>query len=135
MSPRLKYIVLILVLSITATLLLWPNFHPEQAVLKHYYWQADVLIHTGYFFGLTLLIASLKLPVKPLFLFLGLSLFSIALELLQHYSYMRGVSWMDGVDNLVGIGSALVLHNMKKYIKGNNSDNHHLSITNKTNLK
>lgn len=109
MSLRLRYIVLILVLSITATLLLWPNFHPEQAILKHYYWQADVLIHTGYFFGLTLLIASLKLPVKPLFLFLGLSLFSIALELLQHYSYMRGVSWMDAVDNVVGITAALIV--------------------------
>lgn len=109
---------LVFVLAITAILLLWPNFHPEQAILKHYYWQADLLIHTGYFFGLTLLIASLKLPIKPLFLFLGLSLFSIALELLQHFSSMRGVSWMDGVDNLTGIGLAFVVYNSsKKQIK------------------
>jgi len=94
-------------LAITATMLLWPNFHPEQLVLKHYYWQADVFIHTGYFFGLTVLIAALKLPVKPLVLFLSLGLFSVALELLQHFSYMRGVSLMDGIDNLVGIGLAM----------------------------
>jgi len=116
LSPRLKYIVLILVLSITATLLLWPNFHPEQAVLKHYYWQADVLIHTGYFFGLTLLISSLKLPIKPLVLFFGLGLFSVALELLQHFSSMRGVSLMDAVDNVVGITAALIVYQRLKVL-------------------
>ena len=116
MSLRLRYIVLILVLSITATLLLWPNFHPEQVVLKHYYWQADVLIHTGYFFILTLLIASLKLPIKPLVLFFGLGLFSIALELLQHFSSMRGVSLMDAVDNVVGITAALIVYQRLKVL-------------------
>ena len=116
MSLRLRYISLILVLSITATLLLWPNFHPEQAILKHYYWQADVLIHTGYFFGLTLLISSLKLPIKPLVLFFGLGLFSIALELLQHFSSMRGVSLMDAVDNVVGITAALIVYQRLKVL-------------------
>ena len=135
MSLRLKYSLLILVLALTATLLLWPNFHPEQALLKHYYWQADVLIHTGYFFGLTLLIASLKLPIKPFILFIGLGLFSIALELLQHFSSMRGVSWMDGVDNLVGIGFALVLLNWINCLNKNISNNKSLFITNKTNSK
>jgi hypothetical protein len=108
---------LILLLATTATILLWPSFHPEQAILKHYYWQVDVLIHSGYFFGLTLLIASLKLPVRPFFLFLGLSLFSIALELLQHFSSMRGVSWMDGVDNLVGIGLGFLSINQLNKLK------------------
>lgn len=135
MTFPLKYILLILLLATTAILLLWPNFHPEQAILNHYYWQADVLIHTGYFFGLTLLIASLKLPVKPFFLFLGLSLFSIALELLQHFSSMRGVSWMDGVDNLVGIGLALMLLNWLNCQNKNTSNNKSLSITNKNNSK
>lgn len=106
----MRYILLTLLLVLTAALLLWPNFHPEQKVLGEYYWQADVLIHSGYFFGLTLLIASLKLPVKPLVLFLGLSLFSVAMELLQHFSFKRGVSLMDAVDNLVGITLALILY-------------------------
>lgn len=105
----MRYIFLTILLALTATMLLWPNFHPEQVVLKHYYWQADVLIHAGYFFGLTLLIASLKLPIKPFVLFLSLSLFSIVLELLQHFSSMRGVSLMDGVDNVIGIGLALIV--------------------------
>jgi VanZ family protein len=124
----MKYILLILLLTLTATILLWPNFHPEQVVLKHYYWQADVLIHAGYFFALTILIASLKLPVKPFILFFGLSLFSIALELLQHYSYKRGVSLMDAVDNLVGIGLGVIIFqfalnknkNLKSTAKTNN---------------
>ena len=105
----MRYILLILLLVLTATMLLWPNFHPEQVVLKHYYWQADVVIHAGYFFVLTILIALLKIPVNSLVLFLGLSLFSISLELLQHFSYKRGVSLMDGVDNMLGIGLALLM--------------------------
>lgn len=106
----MRYILLFHLLAITAVMLLWPNFHPEQVVLKHYYWQADVLIHTGYFFSLTLLIAFLKLPIKSFYLFLGLSLFSASLELLQEFSFKRGVSLMDAVDNVVGIGLALVLY-------------------------
>ena len=98
-------------------MLLWPNFHPEQVVLNRYYWQADVLIHTGYFFCLTLVIAFLKLPVKTHILFLGLGLFSIALELLQHFSFKRGVSVMDAVDNLVGIGLAMLVYKWIEYHK------------------
>ena len=113
----MRYIFLTILLVLTAIVLLWPNFHPEQVVLKHYYWQADVLIHTGYFFALTLLIASLKLPLKPLILFLGLSLFSLALEGLQEFSFKRGVSVMDAVDNVVGIGLGLVVYNYWKNIK------------------
>ena len=123
MSLRLRYIVLILILGITATLLLWPNFHPEQAILRHYYWQLDVLIHAGYFFGLTLLIASLKLPVKPLYLFFSLSLFSIAMELLQHFSTMRGVSWLDGIDNVLGIGLGVFAFEYRIKKKINTSNN------------
>lgn len=106
----MKYILLFHLLAITAVMLLWPNFHPEHLVVKQYHWQLDVLIHTGYFFGLTLLIAFLKLPIKPLFLFLGLSLFSASLELLQEFSFKRGVSLIDAVDNLVGIALALVVY-------------------------
>lgn len=93
---------------------LWPNFHPEQELLHQYYWQADILIHTGYFFGLTLFIALLRFNIKALNLFLLLGLFSIVLELLQHFSSKRGVTWMDGVDNLIGIGLAILVF---KYIE------------------
>ena len=112
----MKYILLFHLLAITAVMLLWPNFHPEQVVLKQDYWQADVLIHTGYFFALTLLIAYLKLPVKPLVLFLGLSLFSVSLEALQAFSFKRGMSLMEMVYNLVGIGLGLLVYQgiMKK---------------------
>lgn len=106
----MKYFLLILVLSVTAAMLLWPNFHPEGAVLDRYYWQADVLIHTGYFFGITLFISLLKFDIKPAYLFLLLGLFSMGLELLQSFSYKRGVSLMDTTDNLIGIGLALITY-------------------------
>lgn len=110
LSTKTKYVLLFLVLAITAIVLLRPNFHPEQALLHQYYWQADVLIHAGYFFGLTFFIASLKFKLKLVHLFLLLGTFSIVLELLQKFSYQRGVSWMDAMDNLIGIGLALIVY-------------------------
>lgn len=114
MSAPYKWFALFSAILVTIALCLWPNFHPEQAVLKQYYWQADVLIHSSYFFGLTFLIASLRFNIKLVHLFLLLGTFSILLELLQSFSYKRGVSLMDGVDNLLGIGLALLMY---KYIK------------------
>ena len=115
----MKYFFLALILIFTATLCLWPNLHPEQAVLSRYYWQADVLIHSGYYFGLTLIVCLLKLKIKPVYLFLLLGLFSIALELLQIFSDKRGVSWMDGMDNLIGIVLAILIYKllMIRYLK------------------
>ena len=110
MSKQIKYLILIVTLALTSTLLLWPNFHPEQKLLGHYYWQADVLIHSGYFFGITLFILSLRLNIKSIYLFLFLGSFSIVMELLQHFSYKRGVSLMDAMDNLIGIGLALLVY-------------------------
>jgi len=98
-----KYIILILALLATTIMCLAPNFHPEQAVLDRYYWQADVLIHSGYYFALTLLLLSLRLKIHPFLLSGALALVSYALELLQVFSFKRGVSFMDAGSNTLGI--------------------------------
>jgi VanZ family protein len=102
---KLKHLILTLSLTATALMAVYPNFHPEQAVLDHYYWQADILIHGGYYFGLTLLILILKIKIKPFHLFLALTSFSFLLEGLQFFSFNRGVSFMDLGSNLLGIGA------------------------------
>ena len=93
-------------LAITALLCLWPDFHPEERVLERYYWQADVLIHAGYYFGLCLLLLLLRPVVRPGLVCLGLALFSLILEALQHYSHLRAASLMDMASNLAGISLA-----------------------------
>lgn len=105
-----KYIYLGIALLATVTMCLWPNFHPEQKVLEHYYWQADILIHGGYYFALTLLILFLRIEIKPLYVFLLLTPFSFILELLQYFSFKRGVSVLDMGSNLAGIGFAVLLY-------------------------
>lgn len=106
----MKYIILTIALVATITMLLWPNFHPEQAVFDKYYWQADIAIHSGYFFLLTLLLLNLKLALKPIHLALAIFTLSLVLEALQHFSFKRGASMMDLGSNFGGISLALVTY-------------------------
>lgn len=110
MRIKTKRIVLVIALVITAAMCLAPNFHPEQAVLDKYYWQADIAIHGGYYLLLTLLLLLLKLKIPPLKLAVSLAGLSFFLEGLQYFSFKRAVSLMDMGSNVLGITLAILLH-------------------------
>ena len=104
----MKRLLLILILLFTAAVCLWPDLHPEKVVVNRYYWQVDVLIHAGYYFGLCMTILLLNFQKKTIFTALSVFGFSVILELLQYFSYNRSVTLMDIADNLLGILAAVV---------------------------
>lgn len=110
-----RFFIFVIVLIATILMCLWPDFHPERKVVHGYYWQVDMLIHGGYYFVACLIILSLRLSSKPLYLSVGLFLLSVMLEILQYYSHGRSVSVMDIGSNFLGItlatGLFLVLRN------------------------
>jgi len=108
MTTPYKWLALFSAILLTIALCLWPNFHPEQAVLKQYYWQTDVLIHGGYYLFLTLFILFLNFKGKFLTVFILIGALSVSLEMLQSFIPKRGVSLMDVGSNFLGIGIGLV---------------------------
>ena len=109
MTIPYKWFALFIAILVTIALCLWPNFHPEQAVLKQYYWQTDVLIHGGYYLFLTIFIRFLNFKQKPLTVFLLIGALSFSLEMLQFFIPKRGVSLLDVGSNFLGIGAGLFL--------------------------
>ena len=106
----MKYIFLVFILIITIALYLWPDFHPEKLIVKEHHWYIDLIMHGGYFF--TAMFALLNLRIKQTVFLQGLTFFliSVALELLQYFSYNRSVDIVDVGCNFVGIIGALGLY-------------------------
>ena len=103
-------IIIFLAIALTALCCLWPNFHPERLIFDKYNWQVDVLMHSSYYFFLTMVLWKLILKQTHLFfLFTGLSAFSVVIELLQAFVPMRSVDLMDILSNALGISVGLAI--------------------------
>lgn len=108
-----RYIIIAFTTLLTLVLYLWPNFHPDKYVLNGYYWQWDIVEHSGYFFCLTLFCRFLKIiKTKDWIFFIILFSISIFLELLQMFIPLRSVDLMDLGSNALGIFTGLLVFNM-----------------------
>lgn len=94
-----------------------PNFHPEKYLGLTYTWQLDMIMHSGYFFMLTILLRmTVFTNTNGIALFGILFLSSICLELLQTWIPKRSSTVLDGVSNSIGIFVAIVFVKNNKRI-------------------
>jgi len=101
---------------LTVILYLWPNFHPDKFILDRYYWQWDIVEHSGYFFCLTLFCRYFKIiKTKDWIFFIILFSISAVLESLQMFIPLRSVDLMDLGSNSLGIFTGIIAFNL--YIK------------------
>lgn len=99
----------IIAIALTIVLSTLPNFHPETYLGLPYTWQLDMLIHSGYYVLLTLLLRYFVFKQTNLFLFAGiLFLCSLVLEVLQAYIPKRSLTLLDMLSNFIGIVSGVI---------------------------
>ena len=114
-----RYIIIALVALLTVVLYLWPNLHPDKYILDQYYWQWDIVEHSGYFFCLTLFCRYFKIiKAKDWLFFIILFSISVILESLQTFIPLRSVDLMDLGSNSLGIFTGLLVFNIYIRLKG-----------------
>lgn len=98
-----KIIAIIIISTLTVVLYLWPDLHPERLVTNTHRWYHDLIMHGGYYFVASLILFSLRCNVSIFLLGSVFFIMSIALELLQYYSFNRSVDYFDIICNFCGI--------------------------------
>lgn len=97
-------------IALTIVLSTLPDFHPEKYAGLAYTWQLDMLIHSGYYFLLTLLLRYFVFRQTNILLFAGiLFFFSLVLEVLQAWIPKRSLTLLDMLSNFIGIIFGVVL--------------------------
>jgi VanZ family protein len=104
---KYRYLLVFLVVIISAILSSLPNFQPEHYLGTGYHWWLDMMIHGGYYFLVSLLLYFLYDKEKrPMYLFVSILLFSYILELAQKEVPGRSFSAIDFLSNTIGVGLA-----------------------------
>jgi VanZ family protein len=104
---KFRYLLVFLVVILSAILSSLPNFHPEHYLGTDYHWWLDMMIHGCYYFLVSLLLYFLYNKEKrPAYLFISILLFSYILELAQKEVPGRSFSGLDFLSNTIGVGLA-----------------------------
>ena len=92
---------------------LWPKFHPESILHLEYQKNIDLLLHSGYYFLITIIssyIFQVQLSLKNnLILFCSLILISFLFEIIQIWIPERSFSIFDLKNNIIGISLGIFL--------------------------
>jgi VanZ family protein len=103
----IKFLILLIIVIVSAVLSSLPNFHPEHYLGTGYHWWLDMMIHGGYYFLVSLLLYFLYNKEKrPVYLFVSILLFSYILELAQKEVPGRSFSALDFLSNTIGVAAA-----------------------------
>ena len=112
MTKQTKYLSLAGILTFTVTLYLWPDLHPERAVVDQHFWWMDLIMHGGYFLVATFLLLLIPLQKSPVIIALIFFTLSVGLELLQYFSYNRTMDIVDVASNLLGVILAVGIYKL-----------------------
>ncbi len=115
------FIITLIIIS-TVLFSLIPDFHPERSINQSYSKTLDMILHSGHYLTITILI-SLTLPkinnITILFSLLSISTF---LEICQIWVIGRSFIVFDLVSNIIGITIGIILIRFYNYFKISNKN-------------
>ncbi len=113
----IKGFIIILIIIGTVFISLIPDFHPEKSINQSYSKSLDMILHSGHYLIITILISFILTKLNKLTILFYLLSFSTLLEICQIWINGRSFTIFDLLSNVIGITTGIILIRFYNHFK------------------